>query len=157
MAKKYLIITLILLATLFSYSVFAANDIGDAARDMGNEMSNSWDKMANTAENMGNNIQGAANSVGGTIGNFFGMNDENNTDNTTDDYNNINNVTANTTDNNNTTDYTATITAAGATTNNGLFGMGSTMWTWVILAVLGIAIVALVWYYGAQTTERHNK
>ena len=148
MAKKILITTLIILATLFSYSVFAVNNIGDEARDIGNEMSNSWDKMGNTAENMGNNIQGAMNSVG----NFMGIN--NNTDNTTDNYNHINNVTANTTDTN-VTNYTATRTAAGGTTN-GFFGMNNTMWTWVIVAILGIAIVGLVWYYGSQTAERNH-
>ncbi len=150
MVKKYLIITLILLLTLFSSSVFAFNEIGDAARDMGNEMKDSWDKMGNTAENMGNHIQGAADSVGETVGNFMGLNDDNDYNN--DVNNNINSATANNNDN-----YQATRTSVNTNENTGLLGMNNTMWTWIILAVLGIAIVGLVWYYGSQTTEHNNK
>ena len=49
-------------------------------------------------------------------------------------------------------DYTATRTA---TTNDNLFGMSNTAWTWLILGIVGIVIVALVWYYGAQYEHRN--
>lgn len=34
-----------------------------------------------------------------------------------------------------------------------------TMWTWVILAIVAIAIISLVWIYGSQnkTNSNHNK
>jgi len=32
-------------------------------------------------------------------------------------------------------------------------GMTSTAWTWLILAVAAVAIIALVWYYSNQITR----
>ena len=51
-------------------------------------------------------------------------------------------------DNDNNGSYTATRTATA--TNGTLLGMNSTAWTWLILGIATIAIVALVWYYGKQ-------
>jgi len=48
--------------------------------------------------------------------------------------------------------YTATRTA---TTNNNFLGMSDTAWTWLILGIVGAAIVGLVWYYGAQYEHRN--
>lgn len=48
-------------------------------------------------------------------------------------------------------DYTATRTA----TSNNVMGLSSTAWTWLILGIVGIVIVALVWYYGAQYEHRN--
>ena len=48
---------------------------------------------------------------------------------------------------NNNNDYTATRTSA---TDNTFMGMNSTAWTWLILGIAAIAIVALVWYYSMQ-------
>lgn len=45
--------------------------------------------------------------------------------------------------------YTATRTSADMTTNSFL-GMTATTWTWLIMGIVGIAIVALVWIYGKQ-------
>ena len=57
--------------------------------------------------------------------------------------------------NNNSGDYTATRTATGDDTT--LLGMNGTTWTWVIMAIAAIAIVALIWYYAAQNnTDNYN-
>lgn len=53
-----------------------------------------------------------------------------------------NDITNAITDNN----YIATRTSTDST----LMGMGSTAWTWLILGVAAIAIVALVWFYSVQ-------
>ena len=45
-----------------------------------------------------------------------------------------------------TSDYNATKTS----TNSNLMGMSSQSWTWLILGIVGVVIVGLVWYYGAQ-------
>ena len=45
------------------------------------------------------------------------------------------------------TNYTATRTAADEGT---LLGMNATAWTWLIIGMVGIAIIALVWYYSMQ-------
>ncbi len=50
------------------------------------------------------------------------------------------------TTNNNNGNYTATRTSANAT----FMGMTGTMWTWLVMGITGIAIVALIWYYGSS-------
>ena len=56
--------------------------------------------------------------------------------------------------------YTATrttTTRAATGTNTGTFlGMNSTAWTWLIMAIVGIAIVALVWMYAKQNHHSYN-
>ena len=65
------------------------------------------------------------------------------------------NITGNNTQ---STGYTANRTATTGTANAGntgnFLGMSSTMWTWLILAVAVIAIIALVWYYSNQLNNR---
>lgn len=160
MTKKIFTTLFVLAITLIFSSFVFANTTTD---DMGSEMSSSWDKLSNTAQNMGNNVRGAIDNMGDTM---TGNTDNNNTNNNTDN-SNVNNATTGNTNNTNNNDddlfadtnngYTATRTAT--TTNTGLFGMdASTMWTWLILAILGVAIVALVWSYGKQTTNNtHTK
>ena len=55
---------------------------------------------------------------------------------------------------NNNSNYNATRTST--TTNNTFMGMSATAWTWLIIGVAGIAIIALVWYYGTQVRTSHN-
>ena len=66
--------------------------------------------------------------------------------------NNINNGIFSSTGTTNT--YSATRTA----TDDGAMRMSSSAWTWIILAIAAIAIIAAVWYYSMQftNTNRHN-
>ena len=50
----------------------------------------------------------------------------------------------------------ATRTSTAATTENTFMGMNATAWTWLILGIAAIAIIALVWYYSAQFTSSHH-
>lgn len=76
----------------------------------------------------------------------------------------VNDITNNTTNmgitrnNTQSTNYTANRTATtGTATNTGTFlGMSSTMWTWLILAIAVVAIIALVWYYSNLLTRTRN-
>ncbi len=140
MTKKVLITILALLATfLFTSSVFATNTVQNGARDVGTEVKDSFNKLENGAQNVGNNVKGAVTNVGNAI---TGQNNNNN--------NNNDGLFGN----RNNNGYTATRTSA---TNNGLFGMNtSTMWTWIVLAIVGVAIVSLVWFYGSQTKSNRN-
>lgn len=147
MTKKIFITILVIAATLlFSSAVLATNAVENATRDMGTEMQDSWDKLGNTTQNMGNNIKGAMDNVGDTL---TGNNDDNN------NTDNVNSATAGTNDN---TDYTATRTTGDTTTTGtGLFGMNTgTMWTWIVLALVGVAIISLVWYFSSQSTTNRN-
>ena len=64
-----------------------------------------------------------------------------------------NNDNMNNNDNNNDGNYDATRTSA----DNTAMGMNSTAWTWLILGIAAVAIIALVWYYSMQlNNDRHN-
>lgn len=54
----------------------------------------------------------------------------------------------------NTVDGVYNATRTSTNPNNPRFmGMSTTMWTWVIMMVAGIAIIALVWYYSSINTK----
>ena len=141
--KKFLVSTIIFSMILFclSYISFAANltnDTKNTMNNIGNAVSNTSNNAKNTIQNVENKVENGAmdtrNTVTGAIRNV-----ENGIEDIANDT--MMGKTENTDDN-----YTATRTAS----NNGFLGMSSTNWTWVILAIVGIAIVALVWYYGSQ-------
>lgn len=146
MTKKLFVILTVLFVTLFlGSSVFATNAIENGARDVGTEVKDSWDKMSGTVQNAGNNIKGAMNTMGNNIkGATESMG--NGIKGATESMGN--NLKTATDGNNN---YQATRTSN--MTNNNLFGMNSTAWTWLILAVLAVAIGGLVWYYGTQNAN----
>ena len=50
--------------------------------------------------------------------------------------------------------YSATRTSTD--TDGAMFGMSANTWTWFILAIVAIAIVALVWYYATQNKNEYN-
>lgn len=145
--KIYISIFAIIAITLFSFSyTFANNDmtavdgirnvVGGAenvVEDAGkgivdgvrNITSNGENAMENVSGDVGNTMQNAGNGIAGSL----------------------------TTDNNN---YNATRTTTRSADNaaEGTFlGMNSTMWTWLIMAIVGIAIVALVWMYAKQNNN----
>lgn len=121
----------LVLCTTFS---FAANNLGDNIKD-------SMNKSGKAIENMGNDVKNAVVGAENTVEGMFNNNKDN-------DNNNNNMMSGIMNNNNNNGGYTATRTA---TTTNGTFlGMNATAWTWLILGIATIAIVALVWYYGKQ-------
>lgn len=140
--KKYFISLAIFSLILFSFFSISfannlTNDVKNAAGNVGNALANTSNdakgaikKAEDTVENGANDIKNAISNTAGTV--------TNGTENTVADM-------SGTLTNNDT--YTATRTSA---TNSGFLGMSSISWTWLILAIVGIAIVALVWYYGSQ-------
>lgn len=143
MTKKIFLILSVVSALLICHStVYAevAQDIQRGASNIGNEIKDSWNKA-------GNSMQDAGNTVASGISNMGNDNKDNNNQG-----NNNNNPIMND-DNNNR--YTAERTSAMG--NDGSFlGMSSTTFTWIILAIVGIAIVALVWYYGMQQSNKNT-
>ena len=53
---------------------------------------------------------------------------------------------------NNNNNYTVTRTSA----DNTMMGMNSTAWTWIIIGIAAIGIIAIVWYYTSQTNSNHR-
>ena len=49
--------------------------------------------------------------------------------------------------------YTATRTSTENTTNNGGNWMNGNMWTWIIVGIIAIIIVALVWYFVSKSNH----
>ena len=121
----------LVLCTTFS---FAANNLGDNIKD-------SMNKSGKAIENMGNDVKNAVVGAENTVEGMFNNNKDN-------DNNNNNMMSGIMNNNNNNGGYTATRTAT--TTNETFLGMNATAWTWLILGIATIAIVALVWYYGKQ-------
>ncbi len=147
MKKKTLISIVTLFAViLFGVSSFASND------NMGSDAVNGVRNAVGGAENV---VEDAAKGIAGGIRD--GISDM---ENGAEDASRTggNNMQGAMTSDTNRTDrnYTATRTATTGTTNNTFLGMNETAWAWLIMAVVGIAIVALVWYYGKQNEMTAN-
>lgn len=132
------IVSLLLIAT---YS-FAANDIlGDAANGIRNFVGGTENVIEDTAKGVTTGIREGFTDV------------EDATENrTTSNENQSSMMTSNTNN-----DYTVQRTSATANTNGMLFGNNPLAWSLFILAVLGIITVGLVWYYGSQKEERYTR
>lgn len=133
MYKKMLVIFAILTIGIFSFSVCFANNDGSMLQDAANGVRDAVGGAENAIEDGAKGIANTTKSATGSAENAM-----ENKDNSGMTQNN------NRTNNSN---YTATRTA---TTNQTFMGMSSTAWTWLIIGIAGIAIVALVWYYGSQ-------
>lgn len=143
MYKKLLVSIAILLALVFSFTVCFANNgfqnAVDGVRNVvggaENTIENAAKDISNTSKNATQNMENGANNLGNTM-----ANNNNSNKNTT-------GVIGNNGSNNDGR-YTATRTA---TTNNATFmGMSSTAWTWLIIGIAAIGIIAVVWYYSMQ-------
>ena len=133
MYKNMLVIFAILPIGIFSFSVCFANNDGSMLQDAANGVRDAVGGAENAIEDGAKDIANTTKGVTGSAENAM-----ENKDNSGMTQNN------NRTNNSN---YTATRTA---TTNQTFMGMSSTAWTWLIIGIAGIAIVALVWYYGSQ-------
>ena len=142
MYKKIIVSACILLASiLLSFNLCLANDATNMLEDAANGVRNA----VGGAENA---IQDAAGGATNTVRNMTeGI--ENGANSATNTMRNATNSTKDTNNNMNNEGYVATRTAtdAGAAT---FMGMTATAWTWLIMGIAAIAIVALVWYYGNQ-------
>ena len=134
MYKKLLISFSILLFSIFSFTICLANNEVEGAVD---GVRNIVGGAENAVEDTAKDISNTSKNITNDIGNTMMRNGDNN--NTQKDTNNGN--------------YTATRTA---TTGNTFMGMNSTAWTWLIIGIAAIAIVALVWYFGTQTSNTNN-
>ena len=108
------------------------NMIGNTATSAANSAMNMTKDMVNGAATLGNDAVNGLENMGQGAGNAVGY-------------------TADTIENGDN-NYDATRTA---TANNNLFGLSNNAWTWLILGIIGIIIVSLVWYYGAQYEHRN--
>lgn len=136
--KKKLFITAIMLA-VFSFGLFsctlAATNMDNAVNGVRNFVGGTENVVEDAGKGVVNGVRDGMNAIG-------------------DGARNVTNGMENTMDNNRdgrdmgTTGYTATRTSAD-TGAAGILG-NTNLWTWMIIAIVGIIIVALVMYYAKQ-------
>ncbi len=137
-----LLISLLVLSTCYS---FAATGVGNAIKDAGNIAGNAVSGATGAIVDGTRNLTNSASNMMNDMTNANGdkKNDATNTLTTNDGTFNSNT---------NADNYTATRTS---TDNGNMLGMSSNTWTWLIVGIAGIAIISLVWYYGAQYEHRN--
>ena len=149
MSKKIFVGLFIIISLVFSYTfVFAADGV----------VNNAADGVRNMVGGAENAVEDAAKGISGASKNITGeMTD--NRDKTNQNMDGINNgndgiENENTVNNDriNTTNGTGYATTRTATTDT-FMGMTSAAWTWLVLAVAAVVIIALVWYYSTQITR----
>lgn len=129
MSKKILLLVLILLAIIFiSNFSLAANTVKSTINSIDDDIANLSNGLKNGTSALGNNLQGAMNNAGNAIKSGE---------------NTIDRAAANT--------YVATRTATDNLNNQ---NMNATWWTWIIIGIAAIVIIALIWYYTVQDNRR---
>ena len=150
--NKKLFLTFILVSlfiiSLCSYTFAANNGSMDSAK---NSVMNVGNSIGNAAVQAKNAVVGGAKDVANgaaTIGNDAMNMGKDAVNGATDG---VDSATR-TLNDGETSDYTATRTS---TANDNFLGMSTGAWTWLILGIVGIIIVALVWFYGSQYEHRN--
>lgn len=134
-----LLISLLFFSISFSYAkTNVGNDLMSAGKSVGNAVKGTADAAIDGAKDLTNDASNMMKDM--TNANGDTESDATNTLATTDGI--LDNIDG---------DYTAMRTS---TTNDSLLGMSEMTWTWLILGIVGVVIVALVWYYGAQYEHR---
>ena len=129
MSRKFLISIAIITSFIFSFSVcFAADGLQKAADDVRNVVGG----VENTVENAAMGVSNTSKNVTGSM---------------------ENGLSSGTTRNTSNSGYSTTRVSTGDT---GIMGMSSNTWTWLILGIAAIAIIAVVWYYSMQFTNNGN-
>jgi hypothetical protein len=130
MTKKVFAFLIAIFITFATSSVFAANEVKDAMDNAGNGIQNVVDGAGNVIKDAGNTISNGTKNVVNAVSNEANM------------------LSTGMTNNN----YTATRTSTDAT----IMGMSANTWTWFVLAIVALAIIAVVWYYAAQNNTEYN-
>lgn len=141
MNKKIFSSLVLAVCLIFSFTFCFANNedgLGKAVNDVRNFVGGVEDKVENGARDISNTSKDAT----GSFENSMDGNRNNNNNNRT--------STGLTNDNNNR--YSATRTSTG----NTVMGMSSTAWTWLIVGIAAIAIIAIIWYYSMRMTNNDN-
>ena len=129
-----LLLISLLLLTVCSYS-YAATNVGNDLKNVRNAAGSALSGAAGAVVDGARDLTNGASNMMNNMTNANGdtESDATNTMGTTN------------------SDYTATRTATG---NNNMLGMSDTTWTWLILGIVGAAIIGLVWFYSSQYEHR---
>lgn len=130
--KKFILFSCTFLAILLSFC-FSRCFATDG--NMANSMRNMTNSTKNAVSAVGNSISNGATAAQGAI-------------------KNMTNSAAATTTTTNNGNYTAVRT--GTETQIKYAGMTATGWTWFIMAILAVLLIALIWYYARQNSTSKN-
>ena len=144
--KIYISLLILLVVSVFSFSFTYATDNTTIVDGIRNVVGGA----ENTLENAGNGVVSGIRNVTSAGQNMM----ENTADNIGNGVQNVGAGISGALDMDNT-DYTATRTATE--TSGNFLGMDPTMWTWLVMAVVGGAIIALVWTYAKQNDRSYNE
>ena len=151
--KTFIAIIISFALILFTSSSFATNDMmNNMGNGVQNVLSNAGNGIRNVINGTGNVVENMASGIGEGINNMTNDNENNTANETTNDT-----FGGLMTDDNNNNSYNATRTATtGNTTNATFLGMNATAWGWLIMGIVGAAIVGLVWFYGKQHEDGYT-
>lgn len=134
MNKKFFLSLAIILFIIFSFSICLATDGKSGMGTAANDVRNFVGGVEDTVENAARDVSNTSKDVTGGAENIM-------------DRNYASGMTGTTRNSN----YTAIRTSTDGV------GMSQTAWTWLIIGVAAIAIIAVVWYYSMQVkTGRNN-
>lgn len=142
MNKKIFASIVIVLCAIFSFTICFATDNNNGLKRATNDVRNFVGGVENTVEDAAKDVSNTSKDVTGDV--------ERNLNNDTHKNSNNGYTASGSTDNNG--GYTATRTSTG----NNFMGMTSTAWTWLIVGIAAIAIIAVVWYYSMQFTNNNR-
>lgn len=142
MLKKALIILSIFCLIIFTSNFVFASNMVNGARDMLNDAEHGIENMVNGATNAAKDAKNGVTDMMEDMGDGVKKGADDVKRGTEDMARGMTNNTG----------YTATRTSAtdGMTSNPG------NALVWIILAIVGVAIVALVWYYATQTDDKYT-
>lgn len=160
MHKKLLVTALLIISMIFACTFCFANDnslmqdLNSAANSVQNAVGGAENAVEGAVKNAGNTVKDAGESAGNMAKNV--VNEAGNMiheagNSISNGVNETSGAMRNTVNN---SGYNATRTSTGNA--NTLMGMNATMWTWLIIGLAAIGIVALVWYYSMQFTNSHT-
>lgn len=144
MKKKFFVSLAIIISAIFSFTVCFATDNGNGLKDATNGVRNFVGGVEDTVENAAKDVSNTSKDVTGDM--ERGMNRATDRDSGT-AYTGMGS-----TDGDNGR-YTASRVNTGDAT---VLGMNSTAWTWLIVGIAAIAIIALIWYYSMQFTNNNR-
>lgn len=144
MKKSIFIISFIILSLFFSYTFVFAED--NAGQQVVNGVKQTVDGAANGVKDVAQDATNGAKDLTNNVGNDM-SNGANNVGN------DIRNGMDNMGDNGNNS-FNATRTSSEGTANNGSQGLfGNNVWTWIIVGIIVIAIIAVIWYYASRDNQ----
>ena len=144
MKKKIFVSLVIAISLIFSFVVCFANDNGSGLGDATNGVRNFVGGVENTVEDAAKDVSNTSKDITG------GM--EHGMDRSLDRNSNSGYSGIGSTDNDNGR-YSTTRVSTG---DNTVLGMTSNAWTWLIIGIAAIAIIAVIWYYSMQFSNNNR-